>query len=136
MDDAGLVSGSKPLRDLLRHGDGFGDRQLAATLQDLREAFPFDERHRQILDVVDRTKVVNADDVLMRDRAGEDQFALEAPLDFACGNRIAENLGPDHFQRNGHSKFRVPGLVDDTHSTGAELANDVIPRTESLTYAE
>ena len=42
---------------------------------------PCDVRHRDVLDAVDLAEVVDADDVLVRDLAREQQFALEAPLE-------------------------------------------------------
>ena len=42
------------------------------------------ERHRQVLDSADIAKIVNTNDVLVRDLAGEHELALEAPFELGC----------------------------------------------------
>ena len=70
-------------------------RSTSATGSGLRLRSTVDEigavdvRHRDVLDAVDLAEVVNADDVLVRDLAREQQLALEAPLDLGGRRRIA-----------------------------------------------
>ena len=59
----------------------------AVPLDSGREVGAVDVRHRDVLDAVDLAEVVNADDVLVRDLAGQQQFALEAALDFGSDGR-------------------------------------------------
>ena len=60
-----------------------GIGSVPSCLEDGREVRALDVRHRDVLDAVDLAEVVNADDVLVRDLAREQQLALEAPLDFS-----------------------------------------------------
>ena len=55
---------------------------LPSRFRTRRQVGALDERHRDVLDAVDLAEVVNADDVLVGDLTGEQQLALEAPLDF------------------------------------------------------
>ena len=57
--------------------------------QDLRQRLALDERHRQVLDAVDLAEVVDADDVLVGDLAGQHQLALEALLELLCDGGVA-----------------------------------------------
>ena len=120
--DADFVGGAEARRDLLRDRERARHRQLALALQHVREVLPFDERHRQVLDAVELAQIVNADDVLVGDLAGEHELALEAPLDFAGGPGIEENFGPNDLQRDGDAKLGVPRLIHDTHAAGAKHA--------------
>ena len=64
-----------------------GTGSLPSRFRIVARSAPVDVRHRDVLDAVDLAEVVNADDVLVRDLAGEQQLALEAPLDFGRGMR-------------------------------------------------
>ena len=54
----------------------------------LRQVRALDVRHRDVLDAVDLADVVNADDVLVGDLAGEQQLALEPSLESSAGGRV------------------------------------------------
>ena len=69
------------------------DRQPAVALQDRREVRSLHVRHRDVRDAVDLAEVVNADDVLVRDLAGEQELALEAALELAGRFRVLERSG-------------------------------------------
>ena len=82
VDDTRLVSwdqaGDDPraIRSCARQG------QPAFRLQHGRQIGAVDVRHRDVLDAVDLAEIVNADDVLVGDLAGEQQLALESSFDF------------------------------------------------------
>ena len=98
------------------------------------EVGALDVRHRDVLDAVDLAEVVNADDVLVRDLAREQQLALEAALDFRRGRRIRHHLRTDDLDRDGDAEFGVPRLVDRTHAADAEQSDDVIAGPERLAH--
>ena len=91
MDDAGFVRRLQARGDLPGERHHFRDRQ-ALVAQNRRQVRPLDVRHRDVLDAVDLSEVVNADDVLVRDLTRQEQFLLEAPLDVLRGGRIPESL--------------------------------------------
>ena len=101
-----------------------------------REIGALDVRHRDVLDAVDLAEVVNADDVLVRDLAREQQLALEAALDFRGRRRIRHHLGPNHLDRDRDAELRVPRLIDRAHAADAEQPDDVIARAKRLTNFE
>ena len=133
MHDTGLVSRHKPRGDL--PGDSQGSRQRQASLlpQDRREVGSLDVRHRDVLDAVDLAEIVNADDVLVSDLARQEEFALEAPLEFVRRVEILHRLGANDLDRDGDLQHLVPGLIDGPHSACAEQALDVVPAAEVLT---
>ena len=136
MHDTRLVGREHARGDLPgdRHHAGHG--QPARLLQDARQILAFEIRHRDVLDAVDLAQVVNADDVLVGDLPGEQQFLLEPALDVARGGRISGHFRPDHFQRHHHAELAVPGLVDRAHAADAKQLHDDVARTELLADAE
>ena len=107
------------------------DRQLAVAPQHRRQVVALDVRHRDVLDAVDLAEVVNADDVLVRDLAGEQQLVLEA-LFRRRQRDAAPPVRANHLQRDRDAQLRVPGLVDRAHAADAEDPDDVIARAERL----
>ena len=63
VDDAGVVCRLQPLGDLTRDGHDVRDRQPPGLSSGPGQIVPFDERHRDVLDAVDLSHVVNAHDV-------------------------------------------------------------------------
>ncbi len=101
-DVGGLQIAVDDARVVRRHqagGDAASDvertlhRKLLVSLENRREVRAVDVRHRDVLDAVDLAEIVNPDDVAMRHRAGEQQLALEATLDFARRSGSAVNSG-------------------------------------------
>ena len=78
MDDARLVRGFEAAGDLPGEKQRARNRQLAVSVQHGREIVALHVRHRDVLDAVDLAEVVNADDVLVRDLAREQQLVLES----------------------------------------------------------
>ena len=65
------------------------DWQPAFLLQQRREVRALDVRHRDVRDAVDLAEIVDADDVLVRDLAREQQLALEPALE--CLRRLGSS---------------------------------------------
>ena len=87
-----LCASTRPGDDGARDAQHLRNRQLALALQNRGEVRAVDVRHRDVLDAVDLAEIVNADDVLVRDLARQQQLALEAPLDF--GRRASDRPSP------------------------------------------
>ena len=79
--DARLVRGGESFGDVPREAQGARKRQLSVAPQYRRQIVAFDVRHRDVLDAIDLAEVMNADDVLVRDLAPEEQLVLEAFFD-------------------------------------------------------
>ena len=76
-------------------------------------------------------EIVNADHVLVRDLAGEEQLVLEA-LFRSRQRRAAPAVRANHLQRDRDAELRIPGLIDGAHAADAEDPDDVIARAERL----
>ncbi len=132
MHDAGLVRGRQPGGDAARDDHHARHRQLAFALEDGREVLALDKRHRDVLEAVDLADVVDADDVLVGDLAGEQQLLLEPLLEHPRRARVGGHFGADHLERHRHAQLFVPRLVDGAHAAGAEQLDDVIAVAEVL----
>ena len=135
MDDARFMCGLQACGDLPGERHDFRHRQ-ALIAQNARQIGALDVRHRDVLDAVDFSEVVNADDVLVRDLTGEEQLLLEAPLDVLRGGRIPRDFRPNDFEGDRDLELLVIGLIDRAHAADAELTQDVIPRSELLPGGE
>ena len=113
-----------------------GDRHPALAAQDAGKIRALDVRHRDVLDAVDLADVVDADDVPVRDLAGEQQLALEPPLDLLRGGRVRHGLRADDLDRDRDFQLLVPRLVDRSHAAGPEQADDVVAAAELLPVLE
>jgi hypothetical protein len=91
-----------------------------------------DVRHRDVLDAVDLTDVVNANDVLVGDLPREQQLALEAPLDVGGDGLVGHRFRTNHLDGDGDAELGIPGLIHRSHAACSEQADDVIARTEWL----
>ena len=87
---------------------------------------PLDERHRDVLDAVGLTQIVNAEDVLVRDLPREQQLLLEAPLEVDADAGIRQHLGPDHLERDRDAELLVLRLVDRAHAADAQQPLDAV----------
>ena len=132
MHDAGVVSGLEAGRHLTRDGHHRRHRQAAGLPQHRGEVVAFDERHRDVLDAVDLTHVVNAHDVAMRHLAGEQQLLLEPAFDLLRGRRVPGHLGADDLHRHHHRELGVPRLIDGAHAADAQQAYDDVADAELL----
>jgi len=127
-----LVRGGEALRDLLRDSDHPIERQRVVFTKNLRKGLAFDKRHRQVLDAVDLAEVVNADDVLVRDLAGQHQLALEARLELLRRGRVRLRRRADHLDRHGDAELVIEGLIHGAHAARAEQLQDRVARRDLL----
>ena len=130
MDDAGLVRRLQAGGDLPRDPQRLRYRQLAARVEERRQAPPVDVRHRDVLGAVDLAEVVDAHDVLVRHLARQQQLALEPVLEFRRHRRSVP--GPDDLDGHGDAELGVPRLVDRAHAADAELPHDPVAGAERM----
>src|SRR5580704_9603125 len=77
MDDAFAVGGGEGFGKLASVVEYALKRQLGILHQDVMEVGALDKRHGDELDAADFPHVVNAEDIFMRNFAGEEEFLLE-----------------------------------------------------------
>ncbi len=118
--------------DLQHDVDAFRGRELALPQQDGAQVLTLDELHGDELDAVGFVQVVDADDVLVRDLAGQHQFLLEARQD----GRIAGKVGTNDLQPDDAFHFHVAGFVDCAHAAHAEHLVDLVAAAEDISFAE
>ena len=118
MDDAFGMGGVKRAADLLHHRDGFLRRELSLTTQQRPQVLPVDVFHADETDALGLPQVVNADHVLVRDIAGENELLLEAQQNRGIGCQF----GTDDFERDQAVQFAVAGLVHGAHTALPEHA--------------
>ena len=106
--------------------------QLSLRLEDRRQIVPLEVRHRDVLDAVHLSHVVDADDVPVRDFPGEQQFLFEPPLEGACRLRIGGNLRAHRLERDCDPQILVERFVDRPHAAGTEKPQDAVPASEEL----
>ena len=105
---------------------------LSFAAEDGRQLLALDERHGDELDAVDLAELVNADDVLVRDLARQQELLLEAALEHRGRRGVRGHFRPDHLERDDDAELGVPRLVDGPHAADAEQADDVIAGAEWL----
>src|SRR5262245_64895528 len=111
-------------------------RKPPLRLQNGCQVVALDVRHRDVLDAIDLTEVVNAHDVGVCDLPGQQQLAFEATLQLPRRTRVARDFGSDDLQRNGDAELAIPRLVDGPHAAHAEQLGDAIPIPKSLPNTE
>ena len=77
---------------------------------------------------------MDADDVPVRDLAGEQQFLLEPPLEGACGLRIGGNLRAHRLERDCDPQILVERFVNRPHPAGAEQPQDAVTASEGFAH--
>ena len=134
--DAGLVRGGEAGGHLSRDSQRARHREPALAPEDRRQVVALDVGHRDVLDALDLAEVVYADDVLVRDLAGEQQLALEAALQLGGRLRLRDGFRSDHLERDRDAQLLVPRLVHRAHPARAEQLDDLIARAERLSGYE
>ncbi len=112
------------------------NRQRGRFGEDVGEVLAFDVRHRDVLDAVDLSQVVDADDVRMRHLPGEEQLTFEACFDRGGRAGIGDRIRPNDLERERDFELGVPRLVNGPHPANAEQSDDSIPRAEELAHLE
>ena len=80
--------------------------------------------------------IVNADDVPVRDLAGQQQLALEAAVQVGGRPRIRGGFRANDLEGDRHGQLVVPRVVHLAHAAGAEQLDDLIPGAERLSGHE
>ena len=101
-------------------------RQLALGGEKLMQVLSLDIRHGDELHSGGLAQVVNAQDVLVGNFAGQQQFLLEALLH----RGVQRQAGTDQLERHGSVQFLVPGLVNRAHAALSKHAVDAIAGAE------
>ena len=120
--DPGLVRRLERLGDLARQRQRPFDRQRPLALQQRFEIFPLDELHRDELEVARLAEVVDAQDVLVGDAAGQQDLALEPFEDLGARRHV----GADHLQGDVALQLAVVGPVDGPHAALAQDGGDLV----------
>ena len=87
------------------------------------------EGHGDEFHAVGLAQVVNAQDILVRDSAGEKKFVFEALNDLG----IAGEVGLQDFQSNETVEFAIVGFVDAAHAAFAKKILDDKARSKFFT---
>ncbi len=120
------MGGVERAADLLHHCDGLLGREFSLAAQERAEVVAIDVFHADEADTIRLAQVVNADHVLVRDIAGENELLLEAQQ-----NRgISCQLGPDDLERDQAVQFAVAGLVHGPHTALSEHTQDFVASAE------
>ncbi len=129
MDDAGGVCASQRIGNLDGALQSFTQPHPVARNQ-LVERVTGNPLHRNEVNAVDLADVVDGDDVGMVQRRSRFRFLHEAMLAFGVGNP----LRGQHFDGDKAVKVSVPRLVDNAHSSLAQLLDDVVVRNGSTDH--
>src|ERR1700721_154344 len=129
MDDALGMGAIEGATDLLHHRNGIFRREFPLPPQYGSKVFPVDELHADEANALGLAEVEDADDVLMRDVAGENQLLLKALQD--C--RIGSQFRADDLKRNKPVKLAITGLIDRPHAPLAEDPHNFIAIAEEHT---
>ena len=100
--------------------------ELALARKDGAQVLTFDELHGDELHAFGFAQVVNANDVLVRDLARQDQFLLEAREN----SRIAGKVGPNYLQSDRAIDFEIVRFVDRAHAAHAQQCLDFVAAAE------
>src|SRR5690349_9893499 len=126
MDDTFMMCRRECLADLLADFHRTLDWNNLLVLNHLSQVSSLDEGHRDELHSSAFAEIVNAEDVLVRDAAGEKEFLLKALQDF----RIRHELWPNDLERNHTIELQIVCLVDAAHTSFAQLAFHAIAWAE------
>src|ERR1035438_1962551 len=120
------MGGVESAADLLNHRDRILGRELSFAAQDGAQILAVEVLHADEADALSLAQVENADHVLMRDVAGENELLLEARK-----NRgIRRQFRTDDLERDQAVELAVPSLVDGAHAALPENAKDLVAFTE------
>ena len=136
MHDPRFVGGREARRHLPGNRDGAILGDPAFLLEQRRQVRSLHVRHRDVRDAVDLAEIVDANHVLVRDLAGQEQLTLEAALAGLGGLGVVGIRRPDDLHGDGDLEHLVPGLIDRTHPADAEQPEDVVTRAEIVADGE
>ena len=126
MDHAFGMGAIEGTADLLHHADSFLGRELSRAAQERAQVLAVDVFHTDEADAIGLAQVVDADHVLVRNVARENQLLLEA-----LQNRgIGRQFGTDHLKRDQAVEFAVARLVDRAHAALPQHTQNLVTSTE------
>src|SRR5712671_158456 len=79
---------------------------------------------------------MDADNVLVRDLAGEQKFTLEPSREFRRRQRVRRDIGSNDLQRDRNPQLLVPRLIHRSHAAGAEQSENLVAGAKRMPYAE
>ena len=126
VDDALVVGSFEGGAHLAGEFEGAVEGEASFVVDQAGKIAAFDEGHGDELDAADVAQIVYAEDVLLRDLAGQQELLFEA----LHGLRIGGQLGTDEFEGDGAAEFVVVGLVDGAHAAFAEQGLDAVAGAE------
>ena len=121
MDDALVVGGGEPTRDLEGDLDRLARRQRT-VLEPLAERLALEQLHGGVDGALLAAEVVYGEDVGVREGGHRLRLALEARE----GLRVLGEVPRQHLDGDVALELRVPCPVDDTHAALAELREDLV----------
>ena len=130
MHDALLVCGVEGVGNLNGEVDHFNGRQTAAG-GTLLQRFAAKHLHRDEGVAFELVDLIDGTDVRVIQRGCGLRFALELP----DRGRVGCKVVGDELERDGPSKTRIVGFVDDPHPSGAQKLDHVIPRNCPANHA-
>ena len=132
VNDANAMSGFERAADLLDDLDCFFGRKYFVLKNQRAQVFALDELHGDELNAVGVAKVIDADDVFVRDLMGKEKLLLEA----GDNRGIGRKLTPNEFQGDEAVEFAVAGLVDRAHAAFAQQLQDLVATGHDITGIE
>ncbi len=137
MYHTGLMRRREARRDLACNAQRARQRKRTVARENRGEIRAADVRHRDVLDAVDLAEVVDADDVLVRYLARDEQLTLEATIEgFGCGRIVCFRPMQDGLERDGNAELVVPRVIDRAHPSGAEKLDDSIASADDVAGRE
>jgi hypothetical protein len=113
------------VRDLARDADGFVDAELALAIQAVSERLTFDERHHVVQRAVGFPRIVDGEDVGVRQMRRDLDLTIKA-----LTSEGGSQLGEQHLDRDAAIDLYVRREVDGGHATSTELALDRVAMTQ------
>ncbi len=123
VDEPGDVRGVEGGGDLAADVEHPVGAEAALLAQDRGEVRPGDVLHGDVEQAVDLARVVDRDDVGMRERGGDARLAQEALAEV----RVVGQIGRDDLQRGAAAQGLVLGQVDDAHAAPTDAVLDPVP---------
>ena len=105
------------------------ERHTAGVVDQVGQILALDEGHGDVLHAAEIAQVVDAQNVLVGDAAGQQQLLLEALHGLRAGQLRAHQL-----ERHGAVEFQVERLVDRPHAALAQQPFDAIAVGEHLAF--
>ena len=126
MDDAFGMRGCEGFGDLPREIQNAVHRHLGIVVDDVLQILALDEGHGNETQAADIAHIVNAQDIFVRDLAGENQFLLEALQRVG----LSDGAFTHHLDGDRAVQFLVVSFVHAAHSALAEQRVNSVARTE------